>query len=160
TGLYRVRVVGEGTSKGEYVLSVNGNTGTAQLPFQVTTTNPANGATVLSAPMMTVDFNDAYLATSVQAADLVIDGTLTATAVTFVDGDTVSFTLPALANGLHTVTIAAGAIADVQNTPLTVFTSSFTIDSVAPRVTATSVAPNAVLTPGTLTYTVTFSEGM
>lgn len=160
TGIYKVRVFGEGATKGEYFLSVTGNTGTIQPAFQVTTTVPANGATVNSAATMTVDFNDAYLVSSVQPTDLVIDGSLTPTAITVVDGDTVSFTLPALANGPHTFAIAAGAIVDVQNTPVQAFSGAFTVDSIAPRVTATSIAPNAVLTPGNLTYVITFSEPM
>src|SRR5262249_17223187 len=49
---------------------------------------------------------------------------------------------------------------DVQNTPLQAFSGTFTLDTVAPRVIATSAAPNAVLTPGTLTYVVTFNEAM
>src|SRR5262249_55024002 len=129
--------------------------------FQVTTTNPANGAALFTAPTtMTVDFNDVVLVSSIQATDLVLDGTLTATGFTIVDGDTVSFNLPALGAGLHTAAIAAGAIVDVQTTPLQAFSSTFTIDNIAPRVIATSVAPGAVLTPGALTYTVTFSEAM
>src|SRR5262249_39849304 len=152
TGFYRTRVIGEGTTKGEYVLSVDGNTGTDQPPFQVTTTNPANGAGLFTAPTtFTVDFNDIYLQGSVDATDLVIDGTLTATGFTFVDGDTISFNLPALGSGTHTVTIAAGAIVDLQNTPLQAFSSTFTIDNIAPQVTATSLAPGAVILPGALT---------
>jgi hypothetical protein len=111
---------------------------------------------------MTVTFNDAVLATTVQASDLTIDGSQ-ATAVTVATtGNSATFTLPSGigAQGSHTVAIAAGAILDVQNTPLTAYAGTYTIDTVAPRVTATSVAPNAVLAPGSLTYTVTFSEPM
>jgi len=162
TGLYRVRVLGEGGTNGDYFVSIIGNTGTtAGAAFQVTATNPVNGANLLVAPATyTVDFNDAVLVASLQATDLVIDGSLTATGFAVVDGDTVSFTMPALANGLHTVTIAPGAILDAQGTPIQAFSATFTIDGVAPRVVATSVAPNGVLPPGNLTYTVTFSEPM
>src|SRR5262249_25963180 len=62
--------------------------------------------------------------------------------------------------GTHTVAIAAGAISDIQNTPLQPFTATFTVDNVPPQVTATSVAPNGVVAPGSLTYQVTFSEPM
>src|SRR5262249_31693994 len=52
---------------GEYVLTVSGNTVTLP-PFQITTTNPANGALLLNPPTTyTVDFNDVVLQTSVQA---------------------------------------------------------------------------------------------
>src|SRR6185369_10724127 len=123
--------------RGEYVLSVKGNTPVAP-PFRVTATTPADGAAVISAPNFTVDFNDAVLLSTVQATDLVIDGTLTATGFTAVDGDTVRFSLPALGSGPHTVTLAAGSVADVQNTPVGAFSSGFTLDNIPPRVTATS----------------------
>src|SRR5262249_53211301 len=61
-------------TKGEYVLSITGNTVTPP-SFQVTTTNPANGAVLRLAPTtMTVDFNDAVLVPSLQAPDLKVDG--------------------------------------------------------------------------------------
>src|SRR5262249_30875367 len=97
-------------TKGEYVLSITGNTVTLP-PFQVTTTNPADGALLRLAPTtMTVDFNDSVLVSSLQASDLKVDG-ISATGFTVVDADTVSFNLPGpLAEGTHTVTIAAGDI--------------------------------------------------
>src|SRR5207249_3938972 len=70
-------------------------------------------------------------------------------------------TLPAgLGAGTHTVTLAAGAVLDVQNTPLQAFSATFFVDNVAPRVTATSVPPGGVVAPGSLSYQVTFSEPM
>src|SRR5262249_52971636 len=83
------------------------------------------------------------------------------TGLTVVDGDTVTFSLPGgLAQGTHTVTLAAGAISNVQNTPLQAFTGTFIFDNIAPRATATSIAPGAVVPPGSLSYQVTFSEQM
>ena len=129
---------------GEYVLRVVGNTVTLP-PFQVTTTTPANGAGWEPPTSYTVDFNDAYLVSSVQASDLQVDG-VNATGITIVDGDTISFTLPTIVtSGNHTVIIAAGAIVDIQGTPLAAFSGSFSVDLASPLVTATSVAPGVLL---------------
>ena len=65
-----------------------------------------------------------------------------------------------LADGTHTVAIASGDILDVQGTPINAYSASFSIDTLAPRVTAISVPANAVLSPGSLTVDVTFSEAM
>src|SRR5205823_5870623 len=56
--------------------------------------------------------------------------------------------------------IATGAIQDVQGTPLTAFTEHFTLDFTPPRVIGSSIQENGVLAPGSLTYTVKFSEAM
>src|SRR5262245_16265683 len=160
TGPYFVEVSSSAATIGEYVLRVTGNVVTPP-PFQVTTTVPANGAVLLTAPALyTVNFNDAVLLSSLQASDLKVDG-INATAFTVVDGDTVNFTLPGgLGAGTHTVTIVSGAVLDIQNTAIQPFSATFFLDNVAPRVVATSVAPGAVVAPGSLTYQVTFSEAM
>jgi hypothetical protein len=49
---------------------------------------------------------------------------------------------------------------DVQQTPLDAFSSSFNLDATAPRVIATSIAPGAIVAPGSILYQVTFSEPM
>jgi hypothetical protein len=158
TGSYRARLSSESDTIGEYVLSVTGNSFIPP-PFQVTTTNPPDGAILGAAPTtFTVDFNDVYLGVSVQASDLKINGA-DAVGVTLVDGDTVSFTLPGgIGEGTHSVTIAAGAIQDLQGTPLNAFSATFVADLTPPRVTATSIAPNGSADPGSLTYEVTFSK--
>jgi hypothetical protein len=146
---------------GEYVVRINGNTVTRP-SFQVTSTVPANGAVLLTAPTtITVNFNDAVLATSLQASDLKVDG-VSATAVTLPAGNQAVFTVPSGVGGpgLHNVTIASGAILDVQGTPITAYAGTYTLDNIPPRVTATSIAPNAVVPPGAVSYQVTFSEPM
>jgi hypothetical protein len=163
TGVYYIEVSASpaGTSSGEYVLSISGNTPTVD-PFQVAAINPADGASLLFAPTtITVDFNDSLYLPSVDASDLLVDGFSTATGVTQIDGDTLEFTIPGgLAEGAHTLSFAAGSILDVQQTPVDAFSSSFNLDATAPRVTATSLAPGAVVAPGSLSYQVTFSEPM
>ena len=56
-----------------------------------------------------------------------------ATAVTLVDYNTATFTLPTgLADGVHALAIAAGALSDLQRTPLSAWTAQFTVDTTAP----------------------------
>jgi Bacterial pre-peptidase C-terminal domain len=160
-GIYRSRVLGE-NSVGEYFLSVTGNSGTTAPAFTVPTINPASGARLSVLPgVIVVDFNDAVYAPSVQATDLVIDTAINAISVAQVDGNTWNFFIAGgLGEGTHTLSIAAGAILDVQQTPLTAFSSTFVFETVAPRVTGISILPNTVLPPGSLSYLVTFSEPM
>jgi hypothetical protein len=61
-------------------------------------------------------------------------------------------------DGTYHVAIAAGAIKDVQGTPVTAYNGSFTIDQTPPRVVSSSIQQDAMFSPGNLTYTVTFSE--
>ncbi len=160
-GAYTVRVLSS-AENGEYVLDLSGNTG--GLPaFEVIGSDPAEEERFAAAPpTFTVDFNDTVLLGSLEPLDLVIDGGLdTATGVTPVDGDTVIFDLPVLGEGTHTVTIAAGAILDVQGTPIEEFTSTFVIDLTGPRVTDSSVQEGQIVTissDGKLVYTADFDE--
>jgi hypothetical protein len=162
-GSYRLRVISEASTSGEYEVRIDGSVPVAS-PFQVKTTTPANNAAVIISPASyTIDFNRAYLATSVQAADLLIDGAASATAVTLVDGDTVGFTLPALpplSNGTHTVSLAGGTVSDIQGTPLAAFSGSFQVDTTAPRIIASSIPQNGTTPTPTITLQLTFSEPM
>ena len=157
-GAYTVRVFSENGIAGEYVLEVSGYTGEA-LPFAVVATDPIDGEAFLNPPTeIIVDFSDPFLLTSLAAADLTVNGT-PATAMTILDVDTVAFTLPVgLGDGVHDVAIAGGAIVDLQNQPLTAFSSQFTIDATGPRVISTSILEGDSLATGSLTYTATFDE--
>ncbi|MGD9724279.1 MAG: Ig-like domain-containing protein, partial [Pirellulales bacterium] len=106
-------------------------------------------------------FNDVVYLPSLLASDFKVDGATSAVAVSQVDGDTFTFTIPGgLAEGLHTLSFAAGSVLDVQQTPLDAFSSTFFVDLTGPRVTATSLAPDGVAAPGSLSYQVTFDEAM
>ena len=61
-------------------------------------------------------------------------------------------------DGVNQVSIAAGAIKDVQGTPIQAYNGSFVLDQTAPRVIDSSLQPDAQLPAGSLTWTVTFSE--
>ncbi len=64
--------------------------------------------------------------------------------------------------GLHSVSIAAGAVKDVQGTPIQPFASTFVLDYTAPRVESYSILQGAVLPDGyqDLDLTIGFSEAM
>ena len=146
-------------TQGEYILSIKGATRSLP-PFQVVATDPADGDRLRGpTTQMTVDFNDTLLLTSLQAADLTVNG-VPAVAVTVVDANTVAFGLPAISEGTQSVQIAAGAIQDIQGTPLEAFGMSFFEDFTAPRVVDQSVAEGTVLNADSLAYSVTFSEPM
>jgi len=158
TGTYTVRVVGEADSQGEYVIEVTGHSGDLPL-FEVVASDPSDGGRVgVDTISVTLDLSDAMLLTSIEAGDLLIDGTIPAISVTAVDHDTLEFQLPALIDGLHTATIAAGAIVDLQGQPLESFSSELTIDTIAPQVIATSIEAGETLSARSLTYSVQFDE--
>jgi hypothetical protein len=147
-------------TEGEYVLTIGGAS-PATSPFEVTATDPADGATLRIPPTtITVDFNHNILLSSLQASDLQVDG-VPATGFTVVDGNTVVFDLVGgYTDGPHSVTIAAGALVDVQGTAISSYSGTFFMDQTGPRVTTTSLAPGAVVAPGSLSYQVTFNEPM
>jgi predicted outer membrane repeat protein len=64
--------------------------------------------------------------------------------------------------GVHTVSIAAGALKDVQGTAIQPFTSTFVLDYTAPQVVMSSIQPGDTLSAGNrdLTVTIGFSETM
>ena len=156
-GTYIVRVGSENDTTGEYVLNVTGATG-GPGPFEVTTTDPADGAIFSVSPTeIDVDFNRLILLTSVDASDLKVDG-VDATAVSAVDTNTLRFTLPPLSDGINTITIASGALTSLQDHSLQAFASQISIDTIAPRVISTSLQEGDSAPAGTLVYTAQFDE--
>ena len=166
TGTYTVRVFAEDDAlgdltRGEYVLSVSGYTGALPL-FHVVDSNPANGdrfSGVTAPPQITIDLNDSVLLTSVQASDLKIDGVHDATNVTIIDADTLVFDCPlgVWTHGFHDITIAGGAMVDLQGTPIKPFVIQIEIDEIAPQVTESSIMQGDVIPlSGSLTTTITY----
>ena len=141
---------------GAYSLSVTG--ATAPPAFQVLSVTPANLTTSLS--QVTVRFTDPVTPASIQPGDLTIDGN-PAASVTLSD-DTAVFTLAApAAPGAHAIAIAGGAVSDFGGNLVEPFASSITVDAVAPRVIATSVAPGGTVisdAAGSLSVEITFDE--
>lgn len=97
--------------------------------FGVISTDPPNGAVLAAAPTIyTVNLSLPFDPSSVDAADLVVDGQ-PATDVQAIDEDTLAFSLPALdGNGFHALEILAGALVSAdEGLPLAQFEGSFAI---------------------------------
>ena len=152
TGTYLIEVSSTTATPtvGEYILSIQG--ATFALPaFQATATIPAAGTVQRTAPtVITVTFNDNVLATSLQSADLTIDGIPATGVPTLSSGNTVNFTVPA---GVDPRAPTTWRLPPVQysmcKTRRTRHLPARTpLDFTGPRVTSTSVPPGAVLTSG------------
>ncbi len=100
------------------------------LAGQVTSTVPANG-TLASVPLTSIDFNfnEPYAPSSVTASDLTVSqGTVTGVSV--VDSDTVRFNLSGVnSEGTLNLSIAAGAITDVDGNPMASYSGSLALDA-------------------------------
>ena len=155
-GSYRVQVVGaSATNVGEYTISVQGATG-GPAPFTVTSTNPAAGSDLgFQVSTMTVSLSSSVLVSSVSTSDFSIDGN-NALGVTVLDDHTLSFSFATTSNGIHNVSISG--IENLQGTLVTPDSFTFETDDVPPVVVSSSIADGAVLPPGLLTETVTFSK--
>ena len=160
SGAYRVRVAPV-TGKGPYTLRVIGATGTPT-PFQVVSSSVVTGTVLALFPgTLQVQFSEGMLLTSVEASDLTIDSG-PATGVTVVDGRTLEFDIASLeaGDGVYNVSIAAGALEDLQGNPNDPFAMIFTLDTTGPVVTSSSILQNDVIAPGDLAYTVGFIEDL
>ncbi|MEX0936320.1 MAG: metallophosphoesterase family protein [Pirellulales bacterium] len=114
--------------------------GTNVLAVELHNVTPANNdlsfdlaltAEVLSfeGAQLRVDFSDSINTGTVQADDLVINGSLTALGRTIVDNNTVLFDLPTLSEGFHQASIAAGAILSASGDPLESYEDDFLLGS-------------------------------
>jgi hypothetical protein len=159
TGAYYVRVLGVNGSAGEYTLSVKGATG-ALPAFTVTGTNPPAGKHVRPITSITVDFSDSVLLSSLATANVTFGGKA-ATGYTVDNDHEVTWYLQGVPPGddlPFVFQIPAGAVKNIHGVGLTGFKETIFVDTVAPRVTASSVHEGNVLKTGSLTYKVTFSE--
>ncbi|TVS19950.1 MAG: hypothetical protein EA424_06450, partial [Planctomycetaceae bacterium] len=160
-GTYRVRVSGVWGS-GDYTLQVAGATGVREVPLTVTAASIDDGTTLDAWPgTIQLDFDSPLLLTSVQAADLTVNGT-PADGVTVVDGDTLLFDITGAldADGVYTVALAADVMENLFGSGNTALSLSFTLDTTSPVVTTSSIDAGQIIEPGNLTYTVTFSEAL
>lgn len=161
-GRFIVRVLAS-TLSGAYALQVTGDTALA--PFTVT--SPIGGSTLTtSTPALhTVNLNRGFLATSVAAGDLLITNpqgnTTSASNVTFTDGDTLGFTIPAgifTVDGVYTVSLAAGSITDLAGQPLQAYSYTYTIDRTGPRIIGSTLLQGDIRSDNALTLVLTFDE--
>jgi hypothetical protein len=160
SGSYRVQILGATKdSLGEYTVAIQGATG-GQYPFNVVSTDPAAGSDVNYTPStMTVVFDNSIRFDSVSPSDLTIDGN-PATGVTVINDHTLSFSLPGLSDGVHSVAI--GGLIDIHGVALTPDSFSFKTDTVAPFIVSSSLVDGSGYSPApaTVTEVVTFSEPM
>ena len=123
--------------------------------LRVLSSTIADGDRLVTGPTsITVDFSSDLDTTTVDASDLTVDG-VAATAVTIVDTDTLTWTLPAgLGAGDHILSIAEGVM---LNTPLAIPVQAFDITfailgaPVVDNVAATNVTPIDAVIGGTVT---------
>jgi hypothetical protein len=182
TGLYRVRVLSEGStsdpnSSNAYTLRITGATGAVGGPgtLQAVAFNPGPGATVTSVPTTyQIQFSGPLLLTTLQASDLKIDGQPAAN-FTIVDGQTIRFDITGLvaAPRAYTATIAGGDLFDIRGNSNAPISRTFTYavpDTTGPTVTDIRVhdssgverplTPTTIVAPGSATMTITFSEDL
>ena len=161
-GTYTARVIAN-DSNGEYVLNISGATG--GLPsFEVLSSDPFDGQSLAFDPTeMLVTFSDVVFLTSVDASDFLVNG-VPAVSYSVVDQSSVLFDFPVpLGEGVHTVSIGAGALVDLQGTPVESYTGTFEIDLTAPRILGTqwnggAYPSGTYIEEGPLVLEVTFDE--
>ncbi len=128
----------------------------------VVASTPVSGAKLQQVPATyRVTFNHELLLTSVEPADLTVNG-IAASSFTVVDGRTLDFTISnaASGDGSYLVNLAAGAVSSVSGRESDAYSASFNVDGTGPRVIASSVSEGDVLAPGNLTYQVQFNEAL
>jgi hypothetical protein len=128
-------------------------------PMTVTTTTPASGSIVSTAPTdFAVNFLHAYNQSTVQPSDLTVNS-VAADSVQFTDANTATFhfnTSPVVAQGLQTMHMAAGSVtaanAGLAEPLLREWTKTFRYDTIRMAVSSTAPAAGSpiVITPGTL----------
>jgi len=156
SGQYEI-VLRSVAGQGGYILSATGQTGVTPT-FGVTATDIPSGTVLPSAPkQITVDFSGDIDVTTLDAADLTVDG-VAATGVTLLDSDTAVFDLYSLKQGVRTVEIVPDAIRDVDGLGNTHFTIAFTLELTPPRVVDVSVQAGEIIRPGDLSLVIDFSQ--
>ena len=157
---YRVVVRSVDENPGEFTLLIQGATGVP--PFVAVSDDPVDGAILDVFPTTyRVDFNESVLLTSIDAADLTMNGT-PANGVTAIDHDTFVFDVTGMggADGSYDAVMAAGAITSLSGKPLEAFTSSFIFDTSPPTVVTSSISEDDIVPAGPVTYEASFSETM
>ncbi|MCH8046032.1 MAG: pre-peptidase C-terminal domain-containing protein [Planctomycetes bacterium] len=158
SGLYRVRVFGAAETSGDYVLKIDGATGSVA-PLRVTSSDPPAGALLRRAPSeITIDFSFPILRPDALDPAVLTVGGVAATGVSVIDGNTLRFDLPALEDATHEVVIAAAAISDIRGQANRAYHTELTIDSTGPRIISASIEEGSVLPAGSLSIGLTFDD--
>ncbi len=148
---------------GHYVLTASSSGGNVVKATEIVSDN-VSGQTFGSFPRsVLVEFTTSLKVDTVQATDLTVNG-MAATAVRFIDGNTLAFDLDVSAfnigDGTYTVNLPSGSFKGTNDLNVSdSINSTFTFTSVdPPEVIASTVETGDVILPGDLTYTATFSE--
>lgn len=137
-GTYRLRIAAAAGTSGEYLLKVLGRSSDAAIPFEgisaeLVTLEDA-GATL----PLDITFNDEILWTSIEASDVKVNG-VEAVSVERIDERTARFGVAALGVGTWQVTMAPGAVLDVQGTAMEAY------QSVVATPTAETILPGSLI---------------
>ncbi|NQV31708.1 MAG: DUF4347 domain-containing protein, partial [Phycisphaeraceae bacterium] len=157
---YRAVVSSVDENPGEFTLLILGATGVQ--PFGAFADDPIDGMVLDVFPTTyRVDFSETFLLTSIDAADLTVDGT-PANGVTVIDHDTLVFDITGLgaADGNYEAAMGADAITSLSDKPLEPFSSAFILDTAPPTVVTSSISENDIVPTGPVTYEASFSETM
>src|SRR5262249_3050847 len=143
----------------------------APVPFvtvpvlHVTSSTPATGGVVSAPPTsLVVNFNEAVVPATLQAADLTVNGKPANGVTLDAAHEVATFTFttsPVTAQGAQSMAIAANAVTGVDGTGSFPFSASFRYDALTLAVASTTPAVGGVFTiPGPITYDVTFNEAI
>lgn len=159
TGTYTVRVAASDGERGEYVLTVEGNS--AVPPFEVAQVFPTDGHHQRGpVDAITLSFSEEVLLTSLEASDLTING-IGAIDVDLIDGNTLRFLFPELStDGTYTIEMEAGGLTSVAGRALVGFASEFVIDNTPPKVVGSSINAGDIISTGTLVFVAEFDEAI
>lgn len=157
SGTYILKVSGAARTGGDYVVNIQGASGSANA-FEVAAVTPADGEPVGQQPTyVTLDFSDDVYLPSVDASDFSIGG-LAPLSVISIDGDTLQLEVPAVGEGIHAVEVTAGSILNLQGDSLSGFSSELVVDETGPSVIATSLSSGDMVPAGNLVFFAEFDE--
>ncbi|MEO1498334.1 MAG: Ig-like domain-containing protein, partial [Planctomycetota bacterium] len=157
TGSYTTRLRGVDRTAGEYLLSVRGFTGDPGVFFAVDASID-EGALLTALDTITITFSEQVDLSSIDAGSLLLNGVESGLVDATIDGQTLVFALPPLADGDYTLEIPTGSLVDLQGVPIDGFSTDFRIDATGPRVQTSSIGAGGSIPTGGLTYTATFDE--
>ena len=109
------------------VITRNAESGIDNTPFEIAAV-VAGTETVGTAPTLDVTFNDDLAISSLEAADFQVNG-VPAESVRVFNSRTVRVQPSVLTSGTWDVQVAAGALADIQGTPLRAYSGSVTVSA-------------------------------
>jgi hypothetical protein len=158
-GIHRVRASIDRTSRGSYVLEVNGAS-PSPTPFSVLDNNLSTPYWQSAPDSITLEFNNAFRLDTFELSDVQINGQAAPSAY-LVDAQRLRIDISAeMLVASNTLSISAGALTDIHGVPVDAYLYEFYVDGDRPTVTSISIAENAVLAADFSEITVEFSEPM